>query len=138
MELTSIFRITGSAMSAQNTHLNTIASNIANVDSVSSSEETTYRARKPVFAAVMAEVCQNGADAVPVQVLGIVEKGSPLKTEYNPGHPLANEQGFIYKPNVNLMEELADMTAVSRAYQVNADIAKTAQEMALKTIMMGG
>ena len=142
MSFMSILSVTGSAMSAQDVRLNTCASNLANAESVSSSEGTTYRARKPIFAAVMAETCQNGfsnkPDAVPVQVLGIVEKTEPLKKEYSPGHPLADKNGFIYKPNVNLMQEMADMMDASRSYQVSADLANTIKELAMKTIMAGG
>lgn len=63
-----------------------------------------------------------GGDTVPVKVLGIVESDKPLSAEYNPDHPLANDEGYIYKPNVNVMEEMANMISASRAYQTNVQV----------------
>lgn len=141
MSLMRVFDITGSAMSAQSIRLNTTASNLANADSVNSSEDKTYKARVPVFAADMEDARRNmfssAPEAVPVKVLGIVEKSEPLKMEYNPGHPLANDKGYIYKPNVNIMEEMTTMIETARAYQVVAEIAKTAEELAVKTLTIG-
>ena len=138
--LMNVFDVTGSGMTAKTTWLNTAASNLANADSVSSSEKNTYRARMPVFAAVMEEARHNaythGTDAVPVKVLGIVEKAAPLKMEYNPGHPMANDKGYIFKPNVNVMEEMTNVMFASRGYQVDADAANTAKDLALRTLML--
>lgn len=141
MSLMDIFDITGAAMSAQSVRLNTTASNLANADTVGKTAETTYRARQPVFAALMAESRQDMHSTTPegvsVQVLGIVEKSGPLAMEYNPGHPMANEKGYIYRPNVNTMEEMANMIEASRAYQVDAELANTVKELALRTLSIG-
>lgn len=92
MSFQDISKIAGSAMAAQTVRLNTIASNLANADSVAGSEGETYRARKPVFAAVMDGSGASGAGGR-VQVLDVVESDEPLRKVYEPGHPMANADG---------------------------------------------
>lgn len=144
MSLFRIFDIAGSAMSAQSVRLNTTASNLANAESVSSSAETTYRARRPIFAAALADALQgegrsSGGDqaAVGVEVKGIVESQAPLQREYNPAHPMADKDGFIYRSNVSQVEEMADMMSASRSYQTNVQVADSAKQMLLQTLRMG-
>ena len=136
MSLYRVFDIAGSGLSAQAVLLNTTASNIANAESVSSNLDKTYRGRHPVFAAEFDQALgeQGGAG---VKVLGIVESDAPLTTEYNPSHPLADENGFIYKPNVNVMEEMANMISASRAYDANVQIADAAKQMLSRTLTLG-
>jgi len=137
MSLFNVFNITGSGMSAQSMRLNTTASNIANADSVSSSINETYRARHPVFAAAMQKAA-DGQDAnVGVQVLGIVESNKPLNIEYAPEHPMADKEGYIYKPNVNVIEEMTNMISASRSYQTNVQLAESAKNMLNKTLTLG-
>ncbi|MCJ8269212.1 MAG: flagellar basal body rod protein FlgC [Psychrosphaera sp.] len=138
MSLYNVFNIAGTGMSAQSIRLNTTASNIANANTVSSSVEQTYRARQPVFAAEMtkAATAQQG-ESVGVKVLGIVESQAPLNVEYSPNHPNADENGYIYKPNVNIMEEMANMISASRTYQTNVQVADAAKQMLSKTLLMG-
>lgn len=123
-------------MSAESIRLNTTSSNLANADSVSSSAKGTYKARHAIFGAELSNVRSRG-DSVPVKVLGIVESDKPLTAEYNPDHPLANEQGYIYKPNVNVMEEMANMISASRSYQTNVQVADASKQMLLRTLQMG-
>ena len=144
MSLFRIFDIAGSAMSAQSVRLNTTASNLANAESVSSSAETTYRARRPIFAAALADALQgegrsSGGDqaAVGVEVKGIVESQAPLQREYNPAHPMADKDGFIYRSNVSQVEEMADMISASRSYQTNVQVADSAKQMLLQTLRLG-
>ncbi len=130
------FDIAASGMSAQNLRLNLVASNMANVDTISSSIERTYRAREPVFQAVM-----DGLDptrpASGVRMLGVIESQAPLRKEYQPDHPMADEQGYIYRPNVNLVEEMANMISASRSYQSNVEVMNAAKRMAVSTIDIG-
>lgn len=137
MSLFNVFNITGSGMSAQSMRLNTTASNIANADSVSSSVDETYRARHPVFAAAMQEAAAGQDSSVGVQVLGIVESDKPLNVEYSPAHPMADKDGFIYKPNVNVIEEMTNMISASRSYQTNVQLAESAKNMLNKTLTLG-
>lgn len=147
MSLSNIFTISGSAMSAQTIRLNTIASNMANVDSVASSADQTYRARKPVFSQMMnSEMTKNGwggvstddtGAGVGVKVDGIVESDAPLKARYEPDNPMANEQGYVYYPNVNPIEEMADMMSASRSFQTNVEIMNSAKGMMQKMLTLG-
>ncbi|WP_282338175.1 MULTISPECIES: flagellar basal body rod protein FlgC [unclassified Pseudomonas] len=146
MSLSSLFNIAGTGMSAQNTRLNTVASNIANADTVSSSVDQTYRARHPVFA-TMLDGAQGagggslfedqGQAGVGVQVTGIVEDQSELQARYEPNHPAADKDGYVYYPNVNVVEEMADMISASRAFQTNAEIMNTAKQMMQKVLTLG-
>lgn len=137
MSLFNVFNITGTGMSAQSVRLNTTASNIANADSVSSSYGETYRARHPVFAAEMQKAAAGQDESVGVNVLGIVESDKPLNVEYSPEHPMADENGYIYKPNVNVIEEMTNMISASRSYQTNIQLAESAKNMLNKTLALG-
>jgi len=137
MSLFNVFNISGSGMSAQSVRLNTTASNIANADSVSSSIDQTYRARHPVFAAEMQKAAAGQGESLGVQVLGIVESEKPLNIEYAPQHPMADKDGYIYKPNVNVIEEMTNMISASRSYQTNVQIAESAKNMLNKTLLLG-
>ncbi|WP_085298149.1 flagellar basal body rod protein FlgC [Cognaticolwellia mytili] len=137
MSLFNVFSISGSGMSAQSVRLNTTASNIANADSVSSSIDETYRARHPVFAAEMQKAAAGQNESVGVQVLGVVESNKPLNVEYAPDHPMADGEGYIYKPNVNVIEEMTNMISASRSYQTNVQLAESAKNMLNKTLTLG-
>ncbi|MFN2338146.1 MAG: flagellar basal body rod protein FlgC, partial [Gammaproteobacteria bacterium] len=115
MSLFNIFEVAGSAMSAQSVRLNTTASNLANADSVSSSLEQTYRSREPVFAAVMKGLQGNNAASAGVRVAGIVESDAPLDSRYEPNNPMANEEGYVFLPNVNVVDQMANMISASRS-----------------------
>lgn len=138
MSMFKVFDIAGSAMSAQSLRLNVTASNLANANSVSSSIDQTYRARQPVFAAMLNEAGQGGAqDAVGVQVRGIVESQAPLQQQYAPDHPMADANGNIFLPNVNVVEEMANMISASRSYQTNVEVVNTAKQLMMRTLTMG-
>ncbi|EGL54701.1 MAG: flagellar basal body rod protein FlgC [Pseudomonadota bacterium] len=136
MSLFNIFDIAGSGMSAQSLRLNTTASNLANVDSVSSSINQTYKARQPVFATVL-DNAQEGYKQGAVQVQGIVESQAPVRQEYNPSHPMANEDGYIFHSNVDPITEMANMMSASRSYQNNVEIANTSKQLLLRTLQLG-
>jgi len=131
-----IFDIAGSGMNAQNLRMNLVASNLANVDAVSSSIDQTYRARQPVFQAVMDEFNARNP-AVGVRMAGVVESKAPLVREYSPNHKMADEEGYIYRPNVNVVEEMANMISASRAYQNNIEVVNSTRQMLSATINLG-
>ncbi|ABZ75994.1 flagellar basal-body rod protein FlgC [Shewanella halifaxensis HAW-EB4] len=137
MSLFNIFNVAGSGMSAQSVRLNTTASNIANADSVSSSVGETYRARHPIFEAEMSKAQQHQSASASVAVKGIVESDLPLNKEFSPDHPMADTDGFIYKPNVNVMEEMANMISASRSYQMNVQVTEAAKSMLQQTLRIG-
>lgn len=136
MSLFNIFDIAGTGMSAQSLRLNTTASNLANADSVSSSVNQVYRARQPVFSAVL-DQAQEGYKQGSVQVQGVVESQAPVRSEYNPSHPLADENGYIYHSNVDPITEMANMMSASRSYQNNIEIANTSKQLLLRTLQLG-
>lgn len=147
MSLTNVFNIAGTGMNAQSIRLNTTASNIANAETVSSSIEETYKARKPWF-----QVLEKQWDDVDglnrkldvrsqvgdgVKIAGIVESDAPLKKRFEPHHPAADEEGYVTYPNVNVVEEMTDMMSSSRSYQMNVEVMKTAKQMLQRTLTLG-
>ena len=130
-----IFDIAGSAMSAQSLRLNTVASNLANADVVSSTAEGSYKARMPVFRAGSATADNPAGSGV--QVLGVTQSTAAAEKRYEPGHPLADAEGYVYAANVNVVEEMTNMISASRAYQSSVEIMNTAKEMALRTLTLG-
>lgn len=133
----NIFDIAGSGMNAQSVRLNLVASNISNANSVSSSLDEVYKSRQPVFAAELKGIMNKNDAASGVNVLGIVESQAPIVMEYAPNHPMADETGYIYKPNVNTVEEMANMMSASRSYQNNVEVLNTAKQLMLQTLKMG-
>ncbi|HKY93578.1 MAG TPA: flagellar basal body rod protein FlgC [Nevskiaceae bacterium] len=128
-----IFEIGASALSAQSVRLNTVASNLANADSVSGDPNTVYKARMPVFKAED----PTAPDSSGVQVLGIVENQAEAQKRYEPGNPLADADGYVYAPNVNVVEEMVNMISASRSYQSNVEIINTAKDLAMRTLNLG-
>lgn len=137
MSALKIFDISGSGMNAQSLRLNLVASNISNANSVSSSIDQTYKSRQPVFAAELKNIMDKQNAASGVNVLGVVESQAPTIMEYAPNHPMADQSGYIYKPNVNVVEEMANMMSASRSYQNNVEVLNTAKELVLQTLRLG-
>ena len=132
-----IFDIAGSGMNAQSLRLNLVASNISNANSVSSSLGETYKSRQPVFATQLKNILDQQSAVSGVNVLGVVESQAPPVMEYAPNHPMADQEGYIFKPNVNTVEEMANMMSASRSYQNNVEVLNTAKEMMMQTLRMG-
>lgn len=133
MSLFNIFNISGSAMTAQSQRLNVVASNLANADSTTSANGQPYRAKQVVFSATpMGEGGGTG-----VKVSGVVEDASPMKMIYDPKHPMANAQGYVTLPNVNVVEEIVNMISSSRSYQNNVEVMNTSKSLLLKTLTIG-
>ncbi len=136
MSMFKIFDTAASGMSAQSMRLNLVSSNLANVDSIGSSTGETYRARHPVFAAILNQANPDDP-AVGVQVKGIVESQAPLNMEFAPNNPMANEEGYIFRPNVNVVEEMANMISASRTYQSNVEVVNATKQLMSATLRMG-
>lgn len=133
MSLFSVFNVSGSALSAQSQRLNVVASNLANADSVTSSNGQPYRAKQVVFAAQPVD----SSGATGVRVAGVVEDASAPQLRYDPKHPLADEKGYIATPNVNPIEEMVNMMSASRSYQTNVETMNVAKTLILKTLTIG-
>lgn len=118
---------------AQSLRLNLIASNVANADTAVSADGQPYRARQAVFQALP----RKGMVGQGVSVARIVESDAEPRLEYRPGHPLANAQGYVVMPNVNPAEQMVDMVAASRGYQMNVELMNTTRQLMLKTLDLG-
>jgi flagellar basal-body rod protein FlgC len=132
-----IFDIAGSGLSAQSVRLNTVASNLANADAVGSDPAKIYKARHPVFEAVRSALASKDGAAPAVRVKEITESKAEPTQRYEPGNPLADANGYVYAPNVNVVEEMVDMISASRAYQNNVEVLNTSKELMLATLRLG-
>jgi len=139
MSLYNIFDVSGSAMSAQTVRLNTIASNIANADSIASSTGEVYKARHPVFSTIMNNSLseQRSGMSGGVRVSGIIESQADAVARYQPENPMADEKGYVYSPNISLVEEMANMISASRSYQSNVQVANMTKNLLSRTLSLG-
>lgn len=139
MAFTDIYRVSGSAMTAQTVRLNTIASNLANAESPADNEGAVYKARRPVFAAVYqnSELMDNKALAgARVQIMDVVETGSAVQ-RYEPNHPMANDQGYVFYPDINVVEEMTDMMSASRSFETNVEVLNSVKSMQQSLLRLG-
>jgi flagellar basal-body rod protein FlgC len=133
MSLLNTFNIGASGMSAQSIRLNTISSNIAKAECYSGPDGRTYRARQVVFSSVPS--ANNPGSGV--AVTNVVESNAPLRREFRPGHPKADNNGYVDMPNVNPVEEMVDMISASRAYQTNVQMVNVTRQLVLATLDLG-
>lgn len=132
MSLFNIFNVAGSGMAAQAQRLNVVASNLANADSATGADGQPYKAKQVVFSAMPVDGSGQG-----VKVTAVVEDSSPMKMIYDPKHPMADAQGYVAMPNVDVVGEMVNMISASRAYQNNVDVMNTSKTMLLKTLTIG-
>lgn len=132
MSLFNVFNVAGSGMAAQAQRLNVVASNLANADSTTSANGQPYRAKQVVFSATPVE---GGAEGV--KVTAVAEDNSPMKMVYDPKHPMADNQGYVAMPNVDVVGEMVNMISASRAYQNNVEVMNASKTMLLKTLTIG-
>ncbi len=135
MSLFDVFDVAGSGMRAQSLRLNATSSNLANAESVAKTPSEAYRARHPVFSSLV--MGGPGSVATGVQVLGIVESAAPPSQRYQPDHPMADAEGYVYASNVNPIEEMVNMLSAARAFQSNVEILNTTKELMLGTLRIG-
>lgn len=133
MSLFNIFNVAGSGMAAQSQRLNVVASNLANADSTTGADGKPYRAKQVVFSATP----MGGADVQGVKVARVAEDNSPMRVVYDPKHPMADSQGYVSMPNVNVVDEMVNMISASRAYQNNVDVLNASKTLLLKTLTIG-
>ncbi|HEX2012086.1 MAG TPA: flagellar basal body rod protein FlgC [Roseateles sp.] len=136
MSMFNIFHISGSAVSAQSQRLNTVASNLANADTVAGPDGQAYKARQVVFQSALTAA---GGDptALGVQVVSVTENNTPGRRVHDPAHPQADAEGYVTYSNVNSVEEMVNMISASRSYQNNIEVMSTAKNLLLKTLQMG-
>ncbi|MET0549155.1 MAG: flagellar basal body rod protein FlgC [Xanthomonas sp.] len=129
-----IFDVAGSALHAQSVRMSTIASNLSNADSVAGSADAAYKPIEPIFQAV-----RNPHDSslTSVNVKQIATTNAPPIKRYEPGHPLADTDGYIYSPDVDPVSQMVNLISASRNYQAGVEVLNTAKELALATLTMG-
>jgi flagellar basal-body rod protein FlgC len=138
MDLLSSMRISASGLDAQESRMNTISSNIANAESVG------YKRKDAVLTpntdrASFGEILQNEVDehAQGVLVTDVVEDTKPPRLVYDPQNPKQRGDGYVEMPNVNTVEEMANMINASRAYEANITAMNAAKSMAMKALDIG-
>ncbi|MGB0867637.1 MAG: flagellar basal body rod protein FlgC [Granulosicoccaceae bacterium] len=134
MALFDNFDLAGSAMSAQSLRLNITASNMANANTLAGDKQEVYKARHPVFKAVMLEAQQHTTG---VKMAGVLEDETEALAQFSPGHPLADEEGYVYSPNISVVEEMVNMMSASRSFQANVEVLNTTKQMLQRTLSLG-
>jgi flagellar basal-body rod protein FlgC len=141
MDFLKSMAISASGLSAQHVRMNVISSNLANLSSTQTAEGEPYRRKEVIFSASpMPEdfggMLQSALDSElrEVKVTRIVQDASPFRSVYNPNHPQADKTGYVRMPNVNLVEEMANMIDASRGYEANLTVMSTTKSMALKAL----
>ena len=133
MSLFNVFAISGSAVSAQSKRLNVVASNLANADSVAGPEGQPYKARQVQFEPEPIA----GSEVAGGRVSNIQETQAPVRRVHEPGHPMADAEGYVTHSNVSVVDEMVNMISASRSYQNNVEVMNTAKTLLLKTLQMG-
>lgn len=140
MSFSEIYNIAGSAMQAQTTRLDTVASNLANADSIASSADGAYHALHPVFSAVYQNALGSSSDDIAgaqVSTDGVVADSSAVERRYEPENPLADGDGYIYASNVDTVQEMADMMSASRSYESSVEVLKRVNSMQSGLLNLG-
>ena len=135
MSLMSVFDVTGSAMAAQTVRINTVASNLANANTATTTAEEAYRAKNPVFETVFHSAFDQANAGV--RVTGITESSVDPQRVFKPGHANADAEGYIYMSNVNAVDEMVNMISASRSYQSSVEVLSTSKELLMRTLSLG-
>ena len=135
--LETIMNNAASGMSAQAIRLNTIASNLANADSVGGTEADTYHQKTPVFSEVKDKISGLSDSDQPiggVRVTEISNSDKPVQRRHEPDNPPADSDGNVYLTDVNPIEEMTNMIAASKDYQANVDVMNTTKSLITQTL----
>jgi flagellar basal-body rod protein FlgC len=133
MSLFNVFNISSSALSAQSQRLNTVASNLANAETITSADGTPYKSKQVSFKSASID----GSNFHGVAVDKVIEDQTPPRMSYQPGNPLANKEGYVTMPNVNVTQEMVNMISTTRSYQNSVETMNAAKAMLQKTLSIG-
>lgn len=131
MSTNPIFEVAGSAMHAQSVRLNTIASNLANAGNVSADPAEVYKAREPVFAV---HAFSGDSSSVGVRVADVAESQAEAVKRFEPGHPLADKDGYVYAPDIDSVAQMVNMISAARGFQASVEVLNTAKELTMATL----
>jgi flagellar basal-body rod protein FlgC len=136
MSMDNIFGIAGSALNAQLTRMNATASNLANAGTVAKTETEAFRAKRPIFKALIDEQMTNAGSPYVggVKIDRMSDDGSTPVRVSDPNNPLADEQGYVYKANISEVTEMVEMMAAARSYQNNVEVINTARQLMMRTL----
>ena len=140
MDFDSAMKISASGLNANRTWINVLSSNLANMNTTRTSEGTPYARKTLIYESSPAEGFSNELDAAlgegaeGVEVTDILPDGRDFREAYDPGHPDANAKGIVLMPNINSVEEMANLVNASRSYEANLAALHTSKQLALKAI----
>ncbi|EGQ7681679.1 flagellar basal body rod protein FlgC [Vibrio parahaemolyticus] len=141
MSFTDIYSITGSAMTAQTVRLNTVASNLANADAVSANPDDAYKALKPVFATVYQKTQMTTENGIypnaEVRIVDVVQSKGQAEKRFEPNNPLANGEGYVYYPDIDVVAEMADMMSATRSFETNVEVLANVKSMQQGLLRLG-
>ncbi|HID69704.1 MAG TPA: flagellar basal body rod protein FlgC [Desulfobacterales bacterium] len=138
MDIFTTFDVSASALKANRIRLNTISSNIANVETTSTPEGGPYKKKSVYFETKPISFKEELDTSIQgVEVTKIVEDNEEPKRIYNPSHPDAGEDGYVEMPNISVIKEMVDMMSATRSYEANTTVIKSAKRMALKALEIG-
>lgn len=140
MDFFTAFNISASGLSAQRIRMNVISSNMANVNSTKNAAGDVYRRKDVVFSAVPVKGSFSAVldDKIKeVMAVEIVDDPRSLKSVYDPFHPSADKNGYVYYPNINVIEEMVNLLSASRSYEANVSVIKASKSMAYKALEIG-
>ncbi len=143
MDFESAIQISASGLRANRTWINVLSSNLANVNTTKTANGVPYTRKTVVYETVPADGFSGelnaamGEEVDKVEVAGIVEDKRDFKQVYDPGHPDADEKGIVLMPNINPVEEMANLLNASRSYEANLAALQTTRQLALKSIDIG-
>ncbi|CAM3112559.1 MULTISPECIES: flagellar basal body rod protein FlgC [Vibrio] len=141
MSFTDIYSIAGSAMNAQTVRLNTVASNLANADAVSANPNDAYKALKPVFATVYNKTqltaSHNDYPSAEVRIVDVVQAQGQAEKRFEPNSPLADIDGYVYYPDIDVVAEMADMMSATRSFETNVEVLTNVKSMQQGLLKLG-
>tara|TARA_X000000950_G_C13856826_1_gene636918 strand:- start:429 stop:842 length:414 start_codon:yes stop_codon:yes gene_type:complete len=136
MGIKNVYDVSARAMSAQLVRMNAIASNLANANNVTGDKETVYQPLRPVFKAIYSDNLKSTGlstvEAISVERLN----REPIKT-YQPNHPAADDDGYIYKAAIDMDEEMVEMLETQRQYTNNIEVLNTIRNLTMRTLNIG-
>ena len=136
MKLDDIMSVAGAALEANTVRMNLAVSNIANAEVVAGNENDAFKAKRAVFRTILADEVdkRRGEVSGGVRIQEVIEDKTSHTVSFDPNHPDANEEGYVYLSNVNAMNELVEMTAAARSFETNVEALNTAKQLMLRTV----
>ncbi|WFS61492.1 MULTISPECIES: flagellar basal body rod protein FlgC [Desulfovibrionaceae] len=144
MDIMTALDIGASGLTAQRAQLNVISMNMANIRTTKTAEGGPYQRKSVSFEATpvyspfdQAMQDQLNRNLEGVKVLGVTADQRPFKQVYEPDHPDANDQGYVFYPDINVVEEMANMMQAMRGYEANVQTIQAAKQMFQKALVIG-